>query len=70
MNWENKMKQKLDTRGYFDNLDEDSKFELLHEAQLKVQRLERISGDLLAWREGSEYYEKAEADLRLYFEGE
>lgn len=64
------MKQKLDTRQYFDSLDEDSKFELLHEAQLKVHRLERISVDLLVWKEGSEYYEKAEADLRLYFEEE
>lgn len=64
------MKQKLDTRQYFDNLDEDSKFALLHEVQLLVQRLERISVDLLAWREGSEYYENAVADLRLYFKGE
>lgn len=64
------MKQKLDTRGYFDNLDEDSKFQLLHETQLRVQRLEHITEELLTWREGSSYYNDAENNFALYLKGE
>ena len=64
------MKQKLDTRQYFNDLDEESKFKLLHETQLTVQRLERIIGDLRCWREGTDYYQQAVNDFEMYLEGE
>lgn len=53
------MKQKLDTRQYFNDLDEESKFELLHETQLTVQKLERIIGELVTWKQKGAYYERA-----------
>lgn len=64
------MKQKLDTRQYFDNLDEDSKFALLYETQLRVQRLERVAQDLVVWGEWSTYYKEARKELENYFKGE
>ncbi|QHZ59837.1 hypothetical protein HWD03_gp077 [Alteromonas phage vB_AmeM_PT11-V22] len=65
------MKLTLDTREYFNELDDESKFELLNKTQLKVKRLERVAEDLATWREGSIYYEEALSDLRSYLgEGE
>lgn len=63
------MKLALNTKEYFNELDDESKFKLLHETQLKVKRLERIAEDLVAWREGSDYYKDAYEDLRNYLEG-
>ena len=62
------MKLVLDTREYFNELDDESKFELLHKTQLKVKRLERVAEDLATWRQGSSYYERACEDLNDYFE--
>lgn len=64
------MKQKLDTRQYFNDLDEESKFELLQETQLTVQRLERIIGELRCWVVGTDLYRQAEIDFEMYLEGE
>ena len=63
------MKLTLTSREYFNALDDESKFELLHKTQLRVKRLERVAEDLATWREGSTYYEEAYKDLRSYIEG-
>ena len=60
------MKQKLDIRQYFNDLDEESKFKLLHETQLTVQRLERIIGELVTWKEGSYFYQEAYQEFLDY----
>lgn len=62
------MKLALDTKEYFNELDDKSKFELLHKTQLRVKRLERIAEDLATWRQGTTYYEEAYKDLRNYLE--
>ena len=42
------------------------KYELLHETQLRVQRLERIAEGLLFWKEGRPPYEDAVAEYNEY----
>ena len=64
------MKQKLDTRQYFNNLSDEEKYENLHTTQLTVQRLERIIEDLRCWKEGTKYYQQAERDFESYLKGE
>lgn len=62
------MKQRLTEKDDFHNLPSFKQYELLHETQLRVQRLERLAEGLLFWKEGSSPYEDAVAEYKEYVE--
>ncbi len=62
------MKQRLTKKDDFHNLPSVKQYELLHETQLRVQRLERIVEGLLFWKEGSSPYEDVVAGYNEYAE--
>lgn len=62
------MKQRLTKKPDFQKLSIDRQYELLHETQLRVQRLERIAEGLLFWKEGSSPYKDAVAEYNEYVE--
>lgn len=64
------MKQVITTKSKFVSMDEDDKFMLLHNTEFRVQRLERIIGDLMTWKEGSRFYKEALAEYNKYVSGE
>lgn len=62
------MKQRLTKNTDFHELPNVKQYELLHETQLRVQRLERIVEGLLFWKEGRPPYEDAVAEYNEYVE--
>ncbi len=62
------MKQRLTKKPDFQKLSIDRQYKLLHETQLRVQRLERITEGLLFWKEGSSPYKEAATEYNEYVE--
>ena len=64
------MKQRLTKKPDFQKLSLDRQYQLLHETQLRVQRLERIAEGLLFWQNGSVPYTSVAAEYMDYVEGD
>ena len=64
------MKQRLTKKPDFNKLTLEEQYTLLHEAELRVQRLERISEGLIFWRDGSDFQKEAVAEYNEYCEEE
>lgn len=53
------MKQRLTKRHQFAGESHVKQWEVFHETEIRVQRLERIIEDLLFWKQGTLYYKEA-----------
>jgi hypothetical protein len=60
------MKQRLTKKPDFQKLSIDRQYKLLHETQLRVQRLERITEGLLFWQNGSVPFSAVAAEYMDY----
>jgi hypothetical protein len=58
--------QKLTIKGDFYKQSSLDKYKLLHETELRVQRLERLIDSMRVWKKGSLPYQKAEEEFVEY----
>jgi|TARA_A100001518_G_C1227286_1_gene80641 hypothetical protein len=56
------MKQRLTKKADFHSNPDIKKYEILHQTELRVQRLERIIEDLLFWKKDTVYYNQAKEE--------